>query len=87
MPKLTIKGIAKQPENVENPQHEGTRLTKWEDDDKMIKKMPRSKKKTLLKDRTRSGAQGAMAFPHDYIEKMHVSKSNWLGRRERGRDR
>uniref|UniRef100_A0AB39CE06 Uncharacterized protein n=1 Tax=Pseudomonas phage HRDY3 TaxID=3236930 RepID=A0AB39CE06_9VIRU len=87
MPKLTIKGRAKQADGVENPQHSGARLTKWEDDDKMIKKMPRQKKKTLLRDKTRTSAQGALAFPHDYIDKMHVSKTNWLGRRERGRQR
>nr|DAF93728.1 MAG TPA: hypothetical protein [Myoviridae sp. ctshb19] len=87
MPKLTIKGRAKQPENVDDPQQTGNRITRWEDDDKMIGDVPRSKKKSLLKDRTRNSAQGAMQFPHDYIDKMHVSKSNWLSRRERGRDR
>lgn len=87
MPKLTIKGRAKQADGVENPQHTGPRLSKWEDDDKMIADMPKSKKASLLKDRTRSGQQGALAFPHDYIDKMHVSKSNWLGRMERGRQR
>jgi hypothetical protein len=53
----------------------------------MMRDVPKAKKASLLKDRTRSGQQGAMAFPHDYIDKMHVSKSNWLGRLERGRQR
>lgn len=87
MPKLTIKGRAKQSDGVQKPEHDGARILRWEDDDKMMHDVPRAKKVSLLKDKTRSGQQGAMAFPHDYIDKMHVSKSNWLGRRERGRQR
>ena len=84
--KLTIKGRARQDDTTENPKHAGTRLSRWEDDDKMIKNMPPEKKKSLLRNQQNIQNQGAV-MPHDYVDKMHVSKSNWLGRMERGRER
>ena len=49
-------------------------------------KLGKRKLKNLI-DQGQSQNQGAMQYPDDYIEKMHVSKSNWLGRMERGRER
>lgn len=84
--KLTIKGRARQDDTTENPKHTGVRAADWEDDDKMIKNMPPEKKKSLLRNQQDVPNKGA-TMPHDYIEKMHVSKSNWLSRLERGRER
>ncbi len=67
-------------------QHGGTRLSTWEDDDKLAGNLPKSKVKTLLSGTKNIQNQGAV-MPHDYVDKMHVSKSNWLSRHEESTSR
>lgn len=62
-------------------QNAGQRVARIEDN--TLANMPKSKVKSLLANQKNVQNQAAV-MPHDYIDKMHVSKSNWLGRMERG---
>lgn len=79
---LRVKGKAKKDDDVS--QHEGVRLVDWVDDDKVIGKIPKAKMKQLLNSEQDSQQQTPMQYPHEYVEKMHISKTNWLSRMERG---
>lgn len=87
MAKLSINLQGRMNNGTDSRDHAGTRLARWEDDDKLIGKIPKAKKKQLLDVELDTQEQAASQYPHDYVEKLHVSKANWLGRRERGRER
>ncbi len=68
--------------------HGGVRLSRWEEMGYTYpkEKLGKRKLKNLI-DGGKGEGQVALKYPDDYIEKMHVSKSNWLSRMERGRER
>lgn len=82
MAELTLSLQSRMPDNNVYD-HAGSRPKRWQDDDEMISKMPRSKKKSLLRNQKDIQDQGGFMFPNDYIDKMFVSKANWLGLLER----
>ena len=86
MAKLSINLQGRAARGTDSTEHGGTRLSRWEDDKEIAGDLPKTKVKSLLANQTNQQNQGAV-MPHDYIDKMHVSKSNWLGRMERGRER
>lgn len=69
--------------------HNGERIARWESMDYTYpsKKLGKPKVKHLINNTKNVNDQSAVMYPDDYIEKMHVSKSNWLSRLERGRER
>lgn len=82
MAKLTLSLQSQLPsDNVYS--HDGSRPNRWQDDDELISKLPRSKKASLLRNQKDVQDQGALQYPNDYIDKMFVSKANWLGLLER----
>lgn len=82
MAKISLKIQGRESSSTDSDQRGGARINRWADDDELIGDIPRSKKKSLLANESQVQDQGA-TMPHDYIDKMHVSKSNWLGRMNR----
>jgi len=62
--------------------HDGVRLVGY---DYPAVDLPKSKVKSLLANQTNVQNYMAHKYPFDYMEKMHVSVKNWLGRMERER--
>jgi hypothetical protein len=86
MAKLSINLQGRAARGTDSTEHGGTRLSTWEDDDKLAGNLPKSKVKTLLKNQKNVQNQSAV-MPHDYVDKMHISKSNWLSRHEQSTPR
>lgn len=82
MAKLSLNLQGRMAGRNDSTEYSGSRIARWADDDELIGKIPKSKKKSLLANESQIQDQGA-TMPHDYIDKMHVSKSNWLGRMNR----
>lgn len=85
MAKLSIDLQGRADEGLDRGKHDGPRGATYDNIEPVD--IPRAKKKQLVRNKAKSENQGAMIYPHDYIDKMHVSKSNWLSRMERGRER
>lgn len=86
MAKLTLQLQSAQPASELGSQsHDGGRPKRWETDDDMIADMPDTKKKSLLRNQKDVQDQGGLMYPNDYIDKMFVSKANWLGLISRGK--
>lgn len=86
MAKISLELQGKLENTFDRGKHDGGPGGTFENDDTQAK-APRAKKKSLLRNQNQVQDQGAYKYPHDYIDKMFVSKSNWLGRLERGRER
>lgn len=86
MAKLSINLQGRAARGTDSTEHGGVRLSGWTDDDKLAGKLPKSKVKSLLANQKNIQNQGAV-MPHDYIDKMHISKSNWLSRHEQSTSR
>lgn len=82
MAKLTLQLQSRVPK-ADAYSHDGSQPNRYTDDDEMISDMPASKTRSLLRNQKDVQDQGALQFPNDYIDKMFVSKANWLGLLER----